>query len=239
MPRTCARVLACAGDRLDLVYFYDDVATQNSLMISKPMWRGVVRPRHAQLIAAARALGKPVMYHCDGAVYPLIPELLEMGVSVLNPIQPDAARHGPGQSEGRVRRPAGLPRRHRHRQDAAARAHLRRLRAEVRERVAVLARTAAISCAARTTSSPTHRWRTSSRCTTWRCARRRHKSKESGHCPGSRRDSWPEAQTSLPTCPPDQCATPPPRGSFRCGGIIKPALTPKDQPEDASRRLPA
>jgi len=82
--------LAAAGDRLDLVYFYDDVATQNSLMISKPMWRRVVRPRHAQLIAPARALGKPVMYHCDGAIYPLIPDLLEMGVSVLNPIQPDA-----------------------------------------------------------------------------------------------------------------------------------------------------
>jgi len=82
--------LAAAGDRLDLVYFYDDVATQNSLMISTPMWRRHVRPRHAQIIAPALAQGKQVMYHCDGAVYPLIPELLEMGVSVLNPIQPDA-----------------------------------------------------------------------------------------------------------------------------------------------------
>jgi len=31
-------VLEVAGDRLDMVYFYDDVATQNSLMVSKKMW---------------------------------------------------------------------------------------------------------------------------------------------------------------------------------------------------------
>ncbi len=84
------RVLEIAGDRLDMVYFYDDVATQNSLMISKTMWRDYVRPRHQQLVDLAHKHGKPVMYHCDGAVYPLIPELIELGIDVLNPIQPDA-----------------------------------------------------------------------------------------------------------------------------------------------------
>ncbi|NOX61672.1 MAG: hypothetical protein GXP42_06970 [Chloroflexi bacterium] len=84
------RVLDMVGDRLDMVYFYDDVAMQNSLMISKKMWAKFVRPRHARLIEVAKAYGKPVMYHCDGAVYPLIPDLIELGVDVLNPIQPDA-----------------------------------------------------------------------------------------------------------------------------------------------------
>jgi uroporphyrinogen decarboxylase len=84
------RALAAAGDRIDVVYFYDDVATQNSLMISRLMWRRLVRPRHAQIIEPALAAGKQVMYHCDGAIYPLIPELLELGVNILNPIQPDA-----------------------------------------------------------------------------------------------------------------------------------------------------
>ena len=91
------RMLELAGDRLDMVYFYDDVATQNSLMISKKMWRDYVRPRHKQLVDLAHQYGKPVMYHCDGAVYPLIPDLIELGIDVLNPIQPDAkgmdARH--------------------------------------------------------------------------------------------------------------------------------------------------
>ncbi len=84
------RVLDLAGDQLDMVYFYDDVATQNSLLISRQMWRQYVKPRHARLIEVAKHYGKPVMYHCDGALYPLIPELLDMGVELLNPIQVDA-----------------------------------------------------------------------------------------------------------------------------------------------------
>jgi len=50
-----------AGDRLDMVYFYDDVGTQNSLMISKKMWQQYVRPCHARLIELAHRFGKPVM----------------------------------------------------------------------------------------------------------------------------------------------------------------------------------
>ncbi len=83
-------VLELAGDRLDMIYTYDDVATQNSLLISPKMWRKYVKPRHQKIIDLAHSYGQPVMYHCDGAVYPLIPELIEMGIDVLNPIQPDA-----------------------------------------------------------------------------------------------------------------------------------------------------
>jgi len=84
------RVLEIAGDRLDMVYFYDDVGTQNSLMVSRKMWKEYVRPYHVRLIDLAHKHGKPVMYHTDGAIYPLIPDFIEMGVDVLNPIQPDA-----------------------------------------------------------------------------------------------------------------------------------------------------
>jgi len=84
------RVLDLVGDRLDMVYFYDDVATQNSLMISKKMWREFVRPCHARIIDVAKEYGMPVMYHCDGALHPLLPEIVEMGVDLLNPVQADA-----------------------------------------------------------------------------------------------------------------------------------------------------
>lgn len=85
------RVLELAGDRLDMVYFYDDVATKNSLFISPEMWRQFIRPRHLKLVELAHSHDKPVMYHCDGSIYRLIPELIDMGIDVLNPIQPDAA----------------------------------------------------------------------------------------------------------------------------------------------------
>jgi uroporphyrinogen decarboxylase len=84
------RVLDLAGERLDMVYFYDDVATQKSLMISKDMWTQYVRPRHAKIIEVAKAYGKQVMYHCDGSIFPLIPDLIDMGVDLLNPIQAEA-----------------------------------------------------------------------------------------------------------------------------------------------------
>lgn len=85
------RALELVGDRLDMVYFYDDVATQNGLMISEKMWREFIRPCHVRLIEVARSHNIPVMYHCDGAIYPLVNELIEMGVNLLNPIQADAA----------------------------------------------------------------------------------------------------------------------------------------------------
>jgi uroporphyrinogen decarboxylase len=83
-------VLGLAGDRLDMVYTYDDVATQDSLLISPNHWRKLVKPRHQQILDVIHSYGKPAMYHCDGAVAPLIPELIDMGVNVLNPIQPDS-----------------------------------------------------------------------------------------------------------------------------------------------------
>jgi uroporphyrinogen decarboxylase len=85
------RVLDLAGDRLDMVYFYDDVAGQTGLLMSKAMWRRLIRPRHAQLVELIHAYGKPVMYHCDGALYGLIPELIDLGIDVLNPLQPNVA----------------------------------------------------------------------------------------------------------------------------------------------------
>jgi len=89
------RVLDLVGDRLDMVYFYDDVATQQSLMISPRMWRKHIKPRHAKLIEAAKSRGIAVMYHCDGAIAPHIPELIEIGVDLLNPVQADAPGMAP------------------------------------------------------------------------------------------------------------------------------------------------
>lgn len=89
------RVLQTAGDLIDMVYFYDDVGAQTGLMISKNMWRRFIRPFHQRIIETARSFGKSVMYHCDGAIYPLIGELIDMGVDVLNPIQPNAKDMAP------------------------------------------------------------------------------------------------------------------------------------------------
>ncbi|MBN1265207.1 MAG: hypothetical protein JXA25_06925 [Anaerolineales bacterium] len=84
------RVLKLAGDRLDMLYVYDDVAAQNNLLMSKKMWAEQIRPRHEKIFEVAGEYDKPMMYHTDGAAAALIPELIRMGVTVLNPIQADA-----------------------------------------------------------------------------------------------------------------------------------------------------
>ena len=82
------RALEAAGDDIGMVYFYDDIGGNTNLLISKRMWRNFIKPSHEKLIAAAQKHGKKVMYHTDGAIRSVIPELIEMGVDVLNPIQP-------------------------------------------------------------------------------------------------------------------------------------------------------
>jgi uroporphyrinogen decarboxylase len=82
------RVLESGNKRIDMVYLYDDLASQNNLLLSVNMWRTTIRPRQARIIEAARQWNIPVMYHTDGAAYKIIPELIDMGVEVLNPLQP-------------------------------------------------------------------------------------------------------------------------------------------------------
>lgn len=88
------RVIETTGGLLDMVYTYDDVGIQNGLLMSPRMWRRFILPRHQRLNAAIRSARYPVkiMYHSCGAVFPLIgPFVDEMGIDVLNPLQPRAA----------------------------------------------------------------------------------------------------------------------------------------------------
>lgn len=84
-------VLNLAADNIDIVYFYDDIASQNSLLISPEMYKEFIQPYHREIINICKEYGKPVMMHCCGAIYPLIEEFIEMGLAILNPIQPLAS----------------------------------------------------------------------------------------------------------------------------------------------------
>ena len=83
-------VLETAGDLIDIVYFYDDLASQEGLLISPRLYEQHIQPLHQRIIDLARRHGKPVMMHSCGSIYRLIPRLIEMGLAILNPIQPSA-----------------------------------------------------------------------------------------------------------------------------------------------------
>ena len=76
---------------VDILHVGDDIGMQDRLLMSVPMWRRWFKPRLAAIIAAARHV-KPdliVEYHSDGSIQPFIPELIEIGIDVLNPVQPE------------------------------------------------------------------------------------------------------------------------------------------------------
>jgi uroporphyrinogen-III decarboxylase len=77
---------------VDMIWLGDDVGEQKTMLMSPRMWRAYLKPRMAELISSLRLINPQikVAYHTDGVVYPIIPELIEIGIDVLNPIQPMA-----------------------------------------------------------------------------------------------------------------------------------------------------
>jgi uroporphyrinogen decarboxylase len=77
---------------VDMIWLGDDIGGQSSMLMSPKMWRTYLKPRMAGLITSLRAINPniKIAYHTDGVVYPVIPDLIEIGVDVLNPIQPTA-----------------------------------------------------------------------------------------------------------------------------------------------------
>ena len=85
---TAAKKLVELG--VDMIWTGDDMGAQNSMLISPEMWRAYFKPRMATFIAELKAINPvvKVAYHSDGDIRPIIPDLIEIGLDVLNPIQP-------------------------------------------------------------------------------------------------------------------------------------------------------
>jgi uroporphyrinogen decarboxylase len=78
---------ACRRFALDWLWTGDDVAGQQGLILSPEAWRELVKPHLAGIFAVGKRAGLPVAYHCCGALAPILPELVDIGLDVLNPIQ--------------------------------------------------------------------------------------------------------------------------------------------------------
>jgi uroporphyrinogen decarboxylase len=74
----------------DGIRFGDDWGYQRGILIGARRWRQLVKPGLKLIFGRARALGLTVMVHSDGDVTELIPDLIEIGVQILNPVQPEA-----------------------------------------------------------------------------------------------------------------------------------------------------
>ncbi len=80
-------VFAHTQGALDAVFVSDDMGSQQGLLIAPAMWEEHIRPRFQRWCDLIHAHGATVFHHTDGAARPLIPQYIEIGVDVLNPIQ--------------------------------------------------------------------------------------------------------------------------------------------------------
>jgi uroporphyrinogen decarboxylase len=78
---------ALARYELDWLWTGDDVSSQYSMLMSPATWRKLIKPHMARIAAVGKAKGMWVAHHCCGALRPIIPDLIEIGIDVLNPIQ--------------------------------------------------------------------------------------------------------------------------------------------------------
>ena len=84
------KVLEAADGRVDIAWTWDDVGTQGGPMISPRMWEKLVKPHHVRLNQALKQYGAKIMYHSCGSIRPFIDGFVDMGVEILNPLQPRA-----------------------------------------------------------------------------------------------------------------------------------------------------
>jgi len=79
--------IACG---VDAVETGDDVALQKGLVINPEIWRKLIKPRMAKLIAFYKSAGVQSIHHCCGDTYDIIKDYIEIGIDCLNPVQPES-----------------------------------------------------------------------------------------------------------------------------------------------------
>jgi len=85
-----AQVHRALAAGVDGVYFGDDYGMQTGLIFGIENWRRFIKPRLAKLFAPVRDAGKYVYMHSCGKVDALFDDLVEIGLNVFNPFQPEA-----------------------------------------------------------------------------------------------------------------------------------------------------
>lgn len=78
---------AIARYPLDMLWTGDDIASQTAMLMSPDMWRALIKPQLKRLFALGHSHGLHVAFHSCGAIRPIIADLIEIGVNILNPIQ--------------------------------------------------------------------------------------------------------------------------------------------------------
>ena len=83
-----AEILKAGGDLVDVVAFSEDLGFQNGLIVSPELYRELFKPRHKKYFDMVKKHTSAFIHlHSCGSIYKLIPDLIELGVDALNPVQ--------------------------------------------------------------------------------------------------------------------------------------------------------
>lgn len=74
---------------VDAIHFGDDWGSQSGLITGPALWREFIKPRVARMYERVRRAGKHVSIHCCGDVKEILPDLVEVGLEIFNPFQPE------------------------------------------------------------------------------------------------------------------------------------------------------
>jgi uroporphyrinogen decarboxylase len=81
------RILETIGEFTNIYCIADDVGMQEGLLLSPNMFDRFIKPYFVQFVDLAKKYDQRVMYHSCGAIKPLIPRFVDLGIDILNPIQ--------------------------------------------------------------------------------------------------------------------------------------------------------
>jgi len=89
--KACYRAAIFARQGADIIGLGDDIGMQDSIMMPIEMYQKWLKPRLKKVIDAAKSANPDVLisYHSCGYIEPFIPDLIEVGVDILNPVQPE------------------------------------------------------------------------------------------------------------------------------------------------------
>lgn len=79
--------LKAANGRIDMVRCGDDIGGQTGMLISPVLWRKMIKPWFKKFFLKFHKLGVKTWYHSDGSITPVIEDLIEIGIDILNPLQ--------------------------------------------------------------------------------------------------------------------------------------------------------
>ena len=101
LAEVTARTLEAAGGGIDLLRMGEDLGTQIGPMISLDLYRRHLRPRHQRIVEIAKHYGIPVMIHSCGSSSWAFEDLIALGISVVDTLQPEARDMSPGYLKSR------------------------------------------------------------------------------------------------------------------------------------------